>query len=440
MDKTFANPDSMIKEYASINCDLRDRHFKDKCETFNITNLKALEKPYVKDSLQYFDENRYFLKQYQDSYAHMSKEACGTVAIENDYAGFTYQGDKNTCILYEGNKFEYPIEDLDKETINNTHSYLKVKNDRDINSSISNMDTSNSSEKYFKKLNHYGYKPGGEIKRFQTSTLSDCMNECLEGTSDKCKSVMYIKEPNVCHFFNEKDSDQPMWRADAFNIYSRNEKKIKPSDVKFPQVDITLIDPVNEYSCALEDLQDQKKCVQVEVKNKNQSYGKNKAVPLSSERILSFKNGKAINECDPNDTDPFCLNKLYPIEHMKQSRPEVDPEKKYTDCTAYMFHNPLDTKKAMTKACKEKYGDMYEFKMDKNDLSTFEICEDDSTKAKGECVVEMGDGNVSLKEHFGNKTKHGRKSSSLSKKRNFFWFCIILFLILVLGGIWKIKM
>ena len=434
MDKTYSNPDSMIKEYASINCDLRDRHFKDKCETFNITNLKAIEKPYVQDSLQFFDENRYFLKQYQESYAHMSKDACGVVALENDYAGFTYQGDKNTCILYEGNKFEYPIQDLDKETIQNTHSYVKVKNDRDIDVPVGE---SIKSDMYFKKINHYGYQPGNEIKRFQTSKLADCMNECLESTSDKCKSLMYIKEPDVCHFFNEKDSDQPMWKADAYNIYSRNNKPVKPSDIKFPEVDITLIDPVHEYSCALEDLQDQKKCVQVEVKNKKDTYGKSKAVKLSSEPLIHYKNGKVINECDPNDSDPFCLNKFFPIEHMYQKKVKVDTDKKYTDCTAYMLHNPLDTKKAMTKACKEKYGDMYEFKMEKNDLDSFEICENDPNKAKGECVVEIGDGNVSLKEHFADISGNSLRKVSdepSEKKTHFFWFVIIIFLVLSLFG------
>jgi hypothetical protein len=90
---------------SSIDCDSRNNYNRESCEGLNPNRLNNFLKPYEEKPLDFFYKNEFVLKDNVETINDLNKEECGIYAINNDYDGFKYKGDKNKCMLFSDSNF-----------------------------------------------------------------------------------------------------------------------------------------------------------------------------------------------------------------------------------------------------------------------------------------------------------------------------------------------
>ena len=144
-----------------------------------------------------FDTNKFSLENKKEIMKHKNKQLCGKYALEKNYEGFIYTGNKNKCFLFNTDQFNKKIDQemLDKY---NVKRFKKTNYENDFN----DYETQNNSINYFKNKNHYNFDFKNKIKEFDTSNVKECLDECKNNTD--CKNALYFEQPKECHFFKNK--------------------------------------------------------------------------------------------------------------------------------------------------------------------------------------------------------------------------------------------
>ena len=144
-----------------------------------------------------FDTNKFSLENKTKIIKDKNKQFCSKYALEKDYDGFIYSGNKNKCFLFNTNQFNKKIDQemIDKYTIKR---YKKTKYDNDFN----DIESQNNSIHYFNNENHYNFEFKNKIKEFNTTNIKDCLDECKNDID--CKNALYFEQPKECYFFKNK--------------------------------------------------------------------------------------------------------------------------------------------------------------------------------------------------------------------------------------------
>ena len=144
-----------------------------------------------------FDTNKFSLENKKEIIKHKNKQLCGKYALEKNYEGFIYTGNKNKCFLFNTDQFNKKIDQemLDKY---NVKRFKKTNYENDFN----DYETQNNSINYFKNKNHYNFDFQNKIKEFDTSNVKECLDECKNNTD--CKNALYFEQPKECHFYKNK--------------------------------------------------------------------------------------------------------------------------------------------------------------------------------------------------------------------------------------------
>jgi len=144
-----------------------------------------------------FDTNKFSLENKTEIIKDKNKQFCSKYALEKDYDGFIYSGNKNKCFLFNTNQFNKKIDQemLDKYSIKR---YKKTKYDNDFN----DYESQNNSILYFNNENHYNFDFKNKMKEFNTTNIKKCLDECKNDAT--CKNALYMEQPKKCHFFKNK--------------------------------------------------------------------------------------------------------------------------------------------------------------------------------------------------------------------------------------------
>jgi hypothetical protein len=172
-----------------------------------------------------FDTNKFSLENKKEIMKHKNKQLCGKYALEKNYEGFIYTGNKNKCFLFNTDQFNKKIDQemLDKY---NVKRFKKTNYENDFN----DYETQNNSINYFKNKNHYNFDFQNKIKEFDTSNVKECLDECKNNAD--CKNALYFEQPKECHFYKNK----VFKNKNDVNYENKNDtytlkKSIKNSDI-----------------------------------------------------------------------------------------------------------------------------------------------------------------------------------------------------------------
>ena len=144
-----------------------------------------------------FDTNKFSLENKKEIIKNKNKQLCSKYALEKNYEGFIYTGNKNKCFLFNTDQFNKKIDQemLDKY---NVKRFKKTSYENDFN----DYETQNNSIYYFKNKNHYNFDFKNKIKELDTSNLKECLDECKN--NNDCKNALYFEQPKECHFYENK--------------------------------------------------------------------------------------------------------------------------------------------------------------------------------------------------------------------------------------------
>lgn len=144
-----------------------------------------------------FDTNKFSLENKKEIMKYKNKQLCSKYALEKNYEGFIYTGNKNKCFLFNTDQFNKKIDQemLDKY---NVKRFKKTNYENDFN----DYETQNNSIYYFKNKNHYNFDFKNKIKEFDTSNVKECLDECKN--NNDCKNALYFEQPKECHFYKNK--------------------------------------------------------------------------------------------------------------------------------------------------------------------------------------------------------------------------------------------
>ena len=172
-----------------------------------------------------FDTNKFSLENKKEIIKHKNKQLCSKYALEKNYEGFIYTGNKNKCFLFNTDQFNKKIDQemLDKY---NVKRFKKTNYENDFN----DYETQNNSINYFKNKNHYNFDFKNKIKEFDTSNVKECLDECKNNAD--CKNALYFEQPKECHFYKNK----VFKNKNDVNYENKNDtytlkKSIKNSDI-----------------------------------------------------------------------------------------------------------------------------------------------------------------------------------------------------------------
>jgi hypothetical protein len=412
---------------STINCKSRNNYDKQHCEKLNPDNINTFLKSYEKDPFEMMDKNIFSLIEQNSFVKNKSKKECAIQAIQNNYAGFSYKGDKNKCILYSSDTLENKINKNENEkNKKNYKTYIKTKNIMDLK-----IDDQHNVNNYFKESNNYGFIPNSKITEFQVENENECMNYCLKD-SDKCKSILFLEDEKECIFYDKKDiliNDKfDNNKYDNYTIKSNKKKENEDIIVGLlNDVNKSMVD--NYYYCTLNN----NICIEDYKINKN-NYENNIEIADRSE-----ENNVPIYKCDTQySTNPFCTEK-YNADDNQKSNLISNKKDYYSDCNLKTPFNNINTYKEQVdiydKYCRAKYGDEYVFDNNSFDLNTVKNCEKkDEIMVKCKMNFDTDLLNSSKIENFQN---NDRESCLKTNSNNHFYlvtyviFAIVIVLFIV---------
>ena len=256
-----------------------------------------------------FDTNKFSLENKKEIMKHKNKQFCSKYALEKNYEGFIYTGNKNKCFLFNTDQFNKKIDQemLDKY---NVKRFKKTNYENDFN----DYETQNNSIHYFKNKNHYNFDFKNKIKEFDTSNVKECLDECKNNTD--CKNALYFEQPKECHFFKNK-------------VFKNK------NDVNY--------------------------------ENKNDTYTLKKSIKNS---IIYDKNFiDNIDDNDDNDNDDND-NDDDNDTNVDSKDININNNFKYSSCTTIpQYYDMKEMNHEFNKICKKTYGDAYAFNQKDDDLN-----------------------------------------------------------------------
>ena len=378
-----------IESISSINCLSRNNYEKSFCEGLNPDRINVFLKPYSKDMNNFFDKNKFLLKDEKEKIDKLTKEECALYTIDNNYDGFQYQGDKNKCLLFSTHNFD--VEKKGEFNGYNMETYLKTKDTIDIKNIEDQLDSS----KYFTQTNNDNYLSNDIIAYNNVVNKDQCIDSCVRDYKN-CKSVIYMEQPKSCTFYNGKKMKNKHDNIRNYDIYS------------------TKKEAVNHQKKVINDLLND---------NNNLDEDYNFCKISNDQCFLDYSvdkirhNNEVIDKeiykvpvynCSGlNSTNPFCTKEYDPNDFTHEQE-----LKNYTDCLP--IGNIKDQPKIFDEGCKKKYGNEYMFDNDIYNMEAVLKCEDQTEKAK--CKLSLGN-NI---EYFGNKTEN----------KSFIWIIFLILFIL----------
>lgn len=322
-----------------------------------------------------FDKNKYSIYDENQILNNYSKNECKNYCIENNYKGFKYIGDNNKCLLFGSNSFDKNIKSiLDKDDYN-IKSYIKNKSTIDLNSN--DINDQNNVNLYYKEIDNSDFLFKNLLKNINVENKKECLNECLKNENNKCKSVIYLEEPQKCIFSNtisiKPNNDK------QYNVYTLNKNNLKNN-----------ID--NNYNKMEDDIQ---------------------------MNWTKIRDNTVLYKCNGMDsTNPFCTQPFNPDNIEDNELPY------YTKCrNLSKYNNIKEQEKYYNKLCKNEYGNEYIFDNDYLNLDSVIKCNENEERIR--CKLNMYGDNYVL-EHFDNNIYEETKYKYI-----FLIFCIILLLFII---------
>jgi hypothetical protein len=412
------------KLISTINCKNRNKYNnKDYCTKLNINNINNFIKDYENnenDDLnnKFFDKNIYSLNNKINENKGKTKNECAKQCIENKYAGFSYKGDKNKCILYSSSSLDNKIDKNINNDIYNYRTFTKTKDMTDL----LNIDDQHNVFNYFTETNNYGFEPIGKIKELNVLNEKECLNECFKN-SDKCKYVGYLEQEKQCIFYKNKNIKK---NNSIHDVYTVKENNINEHNNKILGLmnDIDNIDKY--YYCNLNN----GICIDdysVNRKEYNNNINNDIIIEKGSENT-----NMPLYKCDNMySTNPFCTKKYNKNE-------KVNKLNNYSNCNKIINEDNYDKqKKIYDNYCKKKYGNEYVFDDDPFNLDSIKKCQqkkDIMVKCKMDLHSDMLIiDNSKIVEHFNNKY------TNKNIYYNILYLCIFLIIIIFIIYIYKIK-
>jgi len=422
---------------SSINCYTRNNYDQKFCNNLNPDKLQKFLKPYEKDPFgekSFFDKNKFSLIDDNLKINNISKEDCAINCIENNYAGFTYKGDNNKCLLFSNDEFNKKLDNDNKKY--NAKTFIKTSSTIDIK----NIEDQHDSTKYFTESNNSEYTSNDLIKTVDVENSLECMDECIKNYK-KCKSIMYLEQPKECNFYKNKIMKKKSTVSKDYDTYTTRNKYLKENIDTINKLynDINEEDN-NYYYCTLNN----NKCILDYKVDKNTFYDNvenNLEIPIRSDNT-----NIPIYKCnDLYSTNPFCTKEYNPYDQEIIKKPE---EPNYTDCTIINKKNNVKSQNVIyDNLCKKKFGDEYIYDNNIFDLKNIIKC-DDNIKEKVKCKVNFSDNalhhidNSAPVEHFNNSINYNNylDYNSYLDYDSYYNKCItkILYLLLILFLIYVI--
>ena len=417
-----------INLLSTISCDKRNNYESEFCTNLNPDKINNFLKPYNNDPFglknkehSFFSKNEYALEEENNTIYDYDKEYCASQAIDNNYRGFTYEGDKNKCFLFDSQKFDKKI---NNELLYNYNikSFLKIKNTVDFK----NIDEQHEYTKYFIENNNLDFMPEKVIKEIDVENKDECMSTCIKN-SNKCKSIMYLEQPKKCTFYKNKVMNNKKNKDDGKDINKYNinydtytiNNKIIESNNSIKNTILKDYDPnskkynyckINNDKCILDySLDNLNNMEDLEIANRNEITN----VPIYNCGGL-------------NSVNPFCTKEYNNDDYKIEKNEDLI---NYTDCFNIDNINNLDEKKKfLNNLCKEKYG--YEYTYDDNIYNMKSLVDCDNRSKMAKCKMHFYDQNLPFIthdkiEHFSNVNEGIYKNIFLYIIAGFILLCLI---------------
>jgi hypothetical protein len=421
-----------LESISTISCETRNNYDKNICENLNpdkISNFLSTS--------SYFDKNKYLVDSKEKTINNFSKEECASYSIENNYKGFTYNGDKNKCLIYDSHNL--------KEDESNDFNHFKKKTFLKTKDTINiNSEDQLDPTKYFDKTNNNKYIYKNSIDEITVNNELECLDRCLNNYDNKCKAVIYMDTPSECNFYNKIKINNKDILSNDYDTYTLNKNLMKSQKELTDNLlkDTKNNDKIYNY-CTLKD----DKCI---IDNKSN------IIDNSQDNI---KNDIPLYDCNGiYSTNPFCTKEYSEDDYKEYTvKKEKDKYLLYTDCINTKDINNIEKENSIyNDACKKKYGNEYIFDNDLFNIESKLECEDGNVMAK--CKLDFEDkfilesSNSKKKrdyvEHFNNDScdsgcDAGFNSNYDLQKNNIHNICLIvifiisILLIILLGKIWQ---
>lgn len=347
------------------------------CEDLNPNKVNIVNRPWLNDPLgeinvknSFFNKNEFSLENEVKTVFGLDKEECARIALDNNYAGFIYYGDKNKCFRYNttADQFNSPIDD---ELLKNNEieTYFRTKS----TSTIDREDQHNY-DKYFKPVQTMGFAPSKYSAFDIVPKKINCMEKCVkDGRS--CSAIMYADQYKKCVFYSTKNMKVTAKSTDEVgDIYTVISSKLKEHHAKMDELkkkanadgDLNYCTKINTR-CAFDRVADPSELNKSNYSNKDEfnddDFAKNASIPLyNCNGIYS--------------TNPFCTKQYDPSAINDNN---VLKDMHYTDCFEIDSIKNQDEKKVfLTELCKDKYGSEYIFNDDIFNMNSIVKCTDNS--------------------------------------------------------------
>lgn len=393
-----------IDNISSINCIKRNKYDKKFCNNLNPDKINDLEDPF-----EIFDKNIFSLENKNNTIKDISSKECMEHCIYNKNEGFTYQGNKNKCFLFNSSDLNEKIsEDYNNYNIK---SFIKTKDIIDIDTFEDQINSNN----HFKEANNYNFMYNGLINNVDAIDKNKCMDLCVR-EYDNCKSIMYMEQPKECTFYKNKVMNNQNIDLKNNDVYTVKNKKLKELD---DLNQLTEDDLSNKYYCYLKNNNcelDYKVSTSNNIQNTNE--------------IKSNDNIPLFNCSGLYSTNPFCTKEYNPDDTEYIKNTELSKLMNYTDCVNISkIDNIHKQEKIFNNVCRKKYGNEYIFDNNVFDTESILKCEEGGIKAK--CKLSLDDKNLII-ENFTNKNTNSNENTNISFIIIIFITLIIVFIIIII--------
>jgi hypothetical protein len=305
----------------------------------------------------YFNIDQFSLKNKYNEIYNKNIDECAYYALmsSNNKGGFKYKGNNDKCYLYETKQMNHKLSNDDLESYN-IKTFFKDKNTIDLEK---NEDQSNQYN-YFNEINNKYYNIDKLLDKVNVNNEKECLQKCLNDSSNKCKSVIYLEEPKKCTFYKNKDM-----------------KSINDIDI-----DINI--GINEKFYTFKPNIDKDNAIK-DVKN-NIVYNYKNMNTDKTANWAKIRDNPILYKCNGLDsTNPFCTKEYNP------NNIENNELQYYTDCLDKQFEKLNEQEKYYSNNCRKKYGNEYVFDNDYSNLDTVIKC-DNGKKAR--CKINMNGNNI----------------------------------------------
>ena len=206
-----------LESISTISCETRNNYDKKICENLNRNKISN----FLSKS-SFFDKNKYLLDSKEKTINNFSKEECAIYSIDNKYKGFTYNGDKNKCLIYDSHNLkEHNLDDLNKYNDYKKKTFLKTNDTISIK-----LEDQLNPTKYFDVTNNNKYIYKDNIDEIYVDNENNCLDACLNNYDNKCKAVLYMEPPKICNFYNKIKVNNKEILNDEFDTYTLNKNKM----------------------------------------------------------------------------------------------------------------------------------------------------------------------------------------------------------------------